>query len=791
MKVSEQWLREWINPDIDTETLIEQLTTAGLEVSSVIPVAEALSGVIVGEIMDVKSHPDADRLYVCQVSDGNQVVQVVCGASNVHVGLKVPFAQVNARLRGDIKISKVKLRGIESSGMLCSAQELGVEGGADGLLELQKSADVGKAVNDYLQLDDQIIEIDLTPNRGDCLSILGVAREVAMINDIIFEDREMAIVPAAIDDIVPVTLSTPDDCPVYTCRVVRGINAKAETPLWMREKLRCSGLHAISPVVDITNYILLELGQPMHAFDLSKLSGGVDVRRAKQGESLILLDGKMTKLNDDVLVIADQNQALAMAGIIGGKLSSVTDSTTDILLESAYFNPLTISGRARRFGVHTDSSHRFERGVDPQLQKRAIERATALLLDICGGAAGPVQRACDIDAMPQRKEIRFRSERAQQLLGISLDDGQIERYFKRLQISYTGGQGEWQCIAPSYRFDIRIEADLIEEIARLYGYNNIPQTSPEVPQVMMPKPEYVLGLDSLKDVLMARGWQEAVTYSFVDPKLQEQLSPDRPAVNLSNPLSREMSQMRTSHWSGLLNALQHNQSHQQKQVRLFEAGLNFIADGDDIDQQSWVSGVATGSVWPEQWSVDSRMIDFYDVKNDLEALFDHGRNLPEFSFEAEPHPALHPGQSARVYRDGEAVGWLGALHPEIAKSMSFDDSVILFEIKALALTVVNPRQFIEISRFPVNRRDLAIIVDESVTCRDILETIKNIGDETISQAWVFDVYRGGEIKPEQKSITLGLILSSPLRTLGDIDTEAVISKIIRELREKLNATLRD
>ena len=793
MKISENWLREWVNPDINTDELVEQLTIAGLEVDGVEPAAGQFTDVVVGEVLQVEAHPDADKLRVCQVSTGGgEPQQVVCGAANVRPGMKAPFAQVGAALPGGMKIKKAKLRGVESFGMLCSEQELGMAASADGLMDLPEEAPSGTSIDEYLQLDDVIIDLDLTPNRGDCLGVLGVAREVAAINDMEPVVGPQTAVKSSISDEFPVYLDSPAECPAYTGRVIRGIDPRATTPLWMQEKLRRAGLRAISPVVDVTNFVLLELGQPMHAFDLDKLQGSIHVRMARPAEKLTLLDGKEIELQDDILVIADEQRALAMAGIMGGEGSGVTDSTRDVFLEAAFFNPLAIAGRARRYGMHTDSSHRFERGVDPRLQLIAMERATELLIDICGGSAGPVTQVKDDDAMPQQATIILRAERVQRMLGIDIPHSQIEGYLKRLQITFTGSNGEWQLTPPSHRFDLGIEADLVEEIARLYGYNRIPETLPVVPQGMVPRAENTHQLDFYKDILTQRGWQEAITYSFVDPQLQDQLGLDRPSIGLSNPISSEMSVMRTSQWAGLITALQYNQYRQQKRVRLFETGLNFIGSEDDsIDQQLWISGIASGDYWSEQWSHSQRKIDFYDIKGDVEALLAHTRQPEHFSFSAEQHAALHPGQSARILQQGQPVGWIGVMHPELQKQLSLEGTVVLFEVNAQALIEARPRQFQPISKFPSIRRDLSFIVDESVTAEAVLAAVNGLGLNSLYKPWIFDVYQGKGVETGRKSMSLGLILLDSSRTLTDEDVEETVSHIIDVLAEKLDAALRD
>lgn len=795
MKISEKWLREWVNPEVDTRALIEQLTIAGLEVDGQMAAAGDFTDVVIAEVTDIQPHPDADKLQVCQVNDANgELKQVVCGAANVRVGMRVPFARVGAQLADDIKIKKVRLRGVESCGMLCSEQELGMAESADGLMELPNDAPLGTGIREYLDLDDQIIELDLTPNRGDCLSIMGVARDVAAINGIQFEGRIRPSVSEAIIDTLPIYLDAPEACSAYSGRVIRGINADAPTPLWMREKLRRSGIRCLHPVVDVTNYIMLELGQPMHAFDLDKLNGSIHVRMAKSGEKLVLLDGKEIEAREDILLIADDKQPLAMAGIMGGWDSAVDNQTTNIFLESAYFNPLNIAGCARSYGLHTDSSHRFERGVDPQLQSKAMQHATKLLQEIVGGQAGPVTQVIDQKHLPKPVPIKLRSDYMQRLLGVELSTEQIETYLGLLNIEFVRFNNQWAATPPSYRFDLTIEADLIEEIARLYGYNKLPQSRPEVLQSMVGTAENRLDMDYFKNVLAQRGWQEAITYSFVDPDIQQVLSPDRMAINLSNPISSEMSQMRTSHWSGLLQALSYNQNRQQHDVRLFECGLNFIAkskSAENLEQKTWISGIAAGRFWPEHWSSDNRPIDFYDIKGDLEAMLEHTRVQSQFTFVAETHPALHPGQSARIYRSGEAVGWLGALHPEIEDKLSVTGPVFLFEIRGEALFDAQARQFAPVSRYPSVRRDLALVVDIGITAAQIRDVISNTGQNTIQNISIFDVYQGKGIESERKSVALGLILQDYSRTLTDEEVEEVVSTVIAALGKKLGAVLRD
>ena len=790
MKFSESWLREWIDPDINTTTLVNQLTNAGLEASVFEQAAGKTTGVVVGEINNIQPHPNASNLTICQVSDGQDTLSVVCRVTDIRIGMKVVFAKANSRLPAGV-VKKTSLNGIESMGRLCSGEELGMSGSDTGLIELPENAVAGQAVDDYLQPDDAIINLDLTPNRADCLSILGIAREVAVINGLDFSDRDTPPIAADIDDRVEIQLDAIQDCPAYIGRVIRGVDVSAQTPWWMKEKLRRSGIRAIACVVDITNYVLLELGQPMHAFDLDSLNGAICVRYARQNETLRLLNDRHLELDPDVLVIADTSQPLALAGVMGGQLSAVMDQTSNIFLEAAFFNPSAIMGRARRYGLHTESSHRFERGVDPYLQQRAIERATALIVQICGGQAGPAVPEKASAYLPKRPQITLHSKTIDRLLGITVSNNTIERQLRQLRIDYRPtADTTWHCTAPSDRFDLNIEVDLIEEIARLHGYDKIPQSRPRLTQAMKSRPEYLSEVDSIKDILVACGWQEAMTYSFVDPHLQKELSPDRPAVNLINPLSSEMSQMRTSHWGGLIKALQYNQNHQQTQIKLFEAGLNFVVQDSAVEQKPWLSGVASGLCHLEQWGVSSRIIDFYDVKGDLQTIFEQLRRLSDFEFKAKAHPAFYPGQSAVINHQGRAVGWLGVLSPELENTLSVTGPVILFEIALSALTNALPRQFHAPSRFLENRRDLSIVVDEQLDVGAIFDVIRELADPIIKRAWIFDVYRGKNVESGRKSLSFGLILLHDLRTLTDEEIDQTLNKLIRVLGERFNATLR-
>lgn len=679
MKFSELWLREWVNPAIDSAALSDQITMAGLEVDGVDAVAGAFHGVVVGEVVECGQHPNADKLRVTKINvGGDRLLDIVCGAPNCRQGLKVAVATVGAVLPGDFKIKAAKLRGEPSEGMLCSFSELGISDDHNGIIELPQDATIGTDIRDYLKLDDSTIEISVTPNRADCLGIIGVARDVAVLNKLPLTTPAMAPVAATVQDTFPIRVEASEACPRYLGRVVKGINVKAATPLWMKEKLRRCGIRSIDPVVDITNYVLLELGQPMHAFDLDRLEGGIVVRMAEEGETLVLLDGNEAKLSSDTLVIADQKKALAMGGIFGGEHSGVNEETQNVLFECAFFSPLSIAGRARRHGLHTDASHRYERGVDPALQHTAIERATRLLLDICGGEAGPVIDVTNETTMPVRATITLRREKLDRLIGHVIADAEVSDILRRLGCVVTEGEGEWQAVAPSWRFDIAIEEDLVEEVARVYGYDNIPDVPVQAGLVMTKHREANLSLKRVKALLVDKGYQEAITYSFVDPKIQALLHPGEENLVLPSPISVEMSAMRLSLWSGLLGAVVYNQNRQQSRVRLFESGLRFVPDTQanlGIRQDVMLAGVISGHRNEEHWDLARNPVDFYDLKGDLECLLELTGKLDEIQFVAATNPALHPGQSAAIYLRGEHIGFIGVVHPELERKLDLKSTV--------------------------------------------------------------------------------------------------------------------
>jgi phenylalanyl-tRNA synthetase beta chain len=789
MKFSEQWLREWVNPQIDTQELMDQITMAGLEVDGFEPVAGQFSGVIVGEVQSVQPHPDADKLRVCQVSDGTSEVQVVCGAPNVRDGMKVPFAVVGAVLPGDFKIKKAKLRGQPSEGMLCSESELGLSENHDGLMELPADAPVGQDVADYLNLNDVTIDVDLTPNRADCLSIKGIAREVGVLNSMLVNDPAIEPVESVHSEVPDIRVEAPAGCPRYLGRILRNVNLQAESPLWMQEKLRRSGVRSIDAAVDVTNYVMLELGQPMHAFDRDEIQGGIVVRMARIGEKLVLLDGQEVELTQGTLVIADHEKPIAIAGVMGGEHSGVSPKTRDLVLESAYFDPITLAGKARHYGLHTDASHRFERGVDYKLAREAMERATGLLMDIVGGEPGEIVEVASDEDIPEDRTVDLRARRLNDVLGMEIDRTTVEEILTRLGLRVEKLLKDgWRVSVPSFRPDISIEEDLIEEVGRIYGYNNLPVTEPTGSLGLRPEQEAVRPVSAIRNFFVDLGYQEAVTYSFVDPKVQQLIDPDRKGIALANPISSDLSVMRTSLWSGLLKTVAHNQNRQQPRIRLFETGLRFLQEGERIDQQPMLAGVVVGNQYPENWANGRRTADFYDVKGDLESLF---RLLGvEVHFVGGQHPALHPGQTAELMRDGEHVGWLGTLHPQVQKNLELNGTILMFELFLNSVVTGYVPNFKEISKFPEVRRDLAIIIGSEVAFADVERVARNHAGEQLTALRAFDVYEGESLGEGNRSLALSLFWQHPERTLNEDEVHSLFNGVIDALKEELGATLR-
>jgi phenylalanyl-tRNA synthetase beta chain len=776
MKFSENWLRTWINPALDTEALGHQFTMAGLEVEALEPVAPAFNNVVVAEVLEVVKHPNADRLNVCQVNVGEaQPLTIVCGAANVAVGIKLPCARIGALLPGDFAIKQAKVRSIESFGMLCSAKELGLAAESEGLWLLPADAPVGSDLRDYLELNDTLLTLKLTPNRSDCLSIAGLAREVAAITGDTLQTVKIAEVPVTSPDVLPVKIAAAEACPLYCGRIVRDVNAAAATPVWMLRRLERSGLRSINAVVDITNYVLLEQGQPLHAFDLAKLSGGVTVRYARDAEKLKLLNEQEIELQPDLLVIADDQRALALAGIMGGAESGVETASRDVFLESAFFMPDEIAGKGRRFSLATDSSHRFERGVDFAATRTALERATQLLLEICGGNAGAISEVRG--KLPARNAILLRVSRVARVLGITLDAAQISALMQRLQFACEPQGADFLVTPPSYRFDITIEVDLIEELARLVGYDNIPALPPVAAMQMLPQSELQRPASRLRQLMVARDYQETVSYAFVDAQGERDLCGNTAPVTLQNPIASQMAVMRSSLLGGLMSALRINLARKQARVRLFEVGSCFAAG---FAQQERMAGLCYGSQFAEQWGQAARNVDFYDVKADVEALF--APLSP--GFVAALHPALHPGRSAKIMINNQSIGWIGELHPQWVQQYDLPQAPILFEVEMAALLQASVPRAGELSKFPPVRRDLAVVVDEKVAVQSLLAAMQADNAPYVVELALFDVYRGKGVENGKKSLAFRVLLQDTQKTLTDIEIDKTMLRLVAVLQQQ-------
>lgn len=799
MKFSEQWLRQWVNIDVDTQTLVNKITMAGLEVDNVEPVAADFSGIVVAEIIACDKHPDADKLRVTRVSTGKEEYQVVCGAPNARLGIRVPLATMGSMLSDNFKIKKTTIRGVDSFGMLCAAAEMGMAESSDGLMELPADAPLGQNIREYLKLEDCIIDVDLTPNRGDCLSIAGLAREVSA--NFLAEVSEEVVSPvtATINNCFPIHITAKEGCPRYIGRVIKDIDINRAVPLWLVESLRRAGLRSIDPIVDVTNYVMLEVGQPMHAFNLNALNGSINVRMAEADEKLVLLDGQNITLTTDTLVIADEHKPLAIAGIMGGEGSGVNQSTTAIFLESAFFNPITVAGKARAYGLHTDSSHRFERGVDYQLQRKAIERATVLILDLCGGQPGPVIEVVNEDYLPKQKEITLHSEKVNSLLGVTIEDSHIEALLTRLGLDMVpkdnASGAEWQVTVPSWRFDIEIEEDLVEELGRIYGYDNLPTAIPSALLKMKQEDESLVSEYDLRRLLVSRGYQETISFSFIDPLRHKLFDPQREAVTLANPIASDLSVMRTSLLPGLVKIAAYNLNRQQSRVRVFEIGQVFINEDkglkqSSIKQEQKLAAVITGGRFPEGWQSGKDSVDFYDLKGDVEALLAAGGKGKDFHFVGGEHPAMHPGQCAVVWCGDKLVGHVGAIHPSIAKKMGVSALVYLLELSLESVINGTVSCFEKLSKFPEVRRDLALIVEESCAADNLCKVIQREGGEWLREVRVFDVYMGKGVEVGYKSLAISLTLQDHSRTLKDQDVNNLVDKVVAKLEKEFNASLR-
>ncbi len=792
MKISENWLRTWVNPAIDSDTLSDQLTMLGLEVDDLSPAAKLFTGVVVGEVLTVEQHPDADRLRVTTVNIGSGVpLQIVCGAPNVRAGMKAPVATIGVVLPGDFKIKKGKLRGVESQGMLCGASEIDLEDKIDGLLELPADAPVGVNVREYLELDDNVIDISITPNRGDCFSIRGIAREIGVINQLPVTAPEIKEVAATISDEKKVVVET-DGCPRYLGRVIKNVNTKAATPVWMERALARAGIRQHSILVDITNYVLMELGQPLHAFDGGKVEGAVHVRQATVAEKLTLLNEQEVDLNEKVMVIADDTKALAIAGIMGGLSSAVSDSTTEIFLESAFFDQLYIAGRARGFGLHTDASQRYERGVDFELPLMAMHRASQLISELAGGEFGPITVAEKAELLPKREAIELNQAQVDQLLGYKVESDFISDALARLGCDVTvKAQGEWLVVPPSHRFDMAIYQDLIEEVARIHGYDNI-QISLPVIDVKLAKYQDQFELGQLRQTAVTLGYQEAISFSFADLKLEKQLNPSINPLALANPISSDLAVMRSTLLSSLIPCVQHNVNRQQSRVRFFELGLRFdyqdAASIHDLKQIPTFALVATGSRTTESWHGKAQPMDFFDFKGDIEEILAAGRLNVEYV--RSERSWLHPGQSAEILVDGKSIGYLGRLHPSLESELDLATTwVAELDQKAVLQTYVS--NFTELSRFPSVRRDIALLISDKINVSEIQGLIEKTGGALLGSTWLFDVYTGQGVEEGKRSLAFALLWQHPTRTLEDAEIKSGMDNILQVLENTYQATFKD
>ena len=792
MKIAESWLREWVSPELDTEALGHQLTMLGHEVDEITVEGEGLGDVVVAEVVEFGKHPDADRLSVCKVSTGKgDLIDIVCGAPNLFKGMKSPLATPGVTLPNGIKLRKSKIRGVVSNGMLCSAAELGLGDDSGGIISLPADAPLGTTLADYLGLPDAVFDLDLTPNRGDCFSVLGIARDVAALTDAELKNADVDGVVATIDVSLEVELLEPAGCPVFAGRVIRGIDPQARSPLWMVERLRRAGLREIHPVVDITNYVMLELGQPLHSYDRNLVTGAIRPRLAKQGEKLTLLDGKEIELNDDTLVITDNSGVIGIAGIMGGLSTAVSDATVDVFFEAAFWPPNFMAGRARRYGLHTDASMRFERGVDPAGQGRAVERATELLLEISGGAAGPTVLTTASEHIPQAKKIHLRRTRISQLLGVEIADEIVRDILVRLGLSVSNVDDGWEIVAPSHRFDIAIEADLIEEVARIHGYDSIPEITAVAATPLATATETCIDFEVVASTLVARDYQEVVTYSFIDAEADKLVSGSESQLELSNPISSEMSVMRASLWPGMLEAAAHNAARQQDRIRLFELGKTFHGSLENHIEVVRIGGLASGPVLPEQWGSKSQPVDFFDIKSDVAALLRLAGRDDEISYEAAVHPALQSGQAAKIIRNGEEIGVVGKLHPQVAKQFALKRGVFLFELDAEKTLAAQAPVAKAVSKFPTIRRDISFFVDENISSAELVKAAASAAPDLIQSIRIFDVYTGQGVEVGLKSVAIGLILQETSRTLTDDDADAAQAAAVRKLQQEFAAELRD
>jgi phenylalanyl-tRNA synthetase beta chain len=789
MRVNLEWLRDWVELG-DAERVAADLTTSGLEVDALERLPAVDGAIVVAEVLAIERHPNADKLKVCVVDDGAGQHQVVCGAPNVAAGIKAPFARVGAKLPNGKVIGAAELRGVQSNGMLCSARELELADDANGLMLLDADAPTGSPLAEYLKLDDAVLEINVTPNRGDCFSVVGIARELAARRGLRLARRAAPAQRIADGTTLAIALNAGAACPRFAGRVVRGLSRTARTPLWMRERLRRAGVRPLQPIVDVTNYVMLELGQPMHAYDFAKLEGGIEARLARAGESLTLLDGRAIALQPDMLVIADARGPVGLAGVMGGEGTAVNAGTDTVFLESAFFAPAAIAGRARRIGLHTDASLRFERGVDPSGQARALERATELLLEICGGSAGPISDVEQRADSPRRDAVTLRRDRLRAMLGVDIPAERVAAIFECLEMQVESTAQGWNITPPAFRFDIAIEEDLIEEVGRLFGYDAIPATLGSVGERLGTASEQIVSADSIADLLAVRGYAETITYSFVEPELDAVVTPSSQPVELANPIASDMAVLRQSLWPGLIGAARLNVSHQRQRLRLFEIGPQFAAVENGVEQATVVAGLALGTRAVEHWDGAGPGVDYFDVKGDVEAILRQTGAPADFRFEAATHPALTPGRTARIVRGDRTAGWLGVLHPELAKRIDKKHAPVVFSLHLEALAPATVPAYKRYSKFPSIRRDLALLVEAHVSAEALTKAAKAAAGDLLQHVVVFDVYRGKGVDSRRKSIGLGLILQDASRTLTDEDADQKMRSVMEKLEREFGATIR-
>ena len=787
MNISTRWIREWANPDVSDSELSEKLTMAGLEVDRIAPVAPAFEGLVVGHVVNCEKHPNADKLSLCEIDIGEASnLQIICGAPNVRKDLKVVVATVGSVLPSSLKIKRAKLRGVESNGMLCSESEIGLSESHEGIIELDESSILGENIRSVLDLDDQIIELDITPNRGDCFSVLGVAREVCVNYNL-----SMPSINYKADQKGNTSFNSkvtnPNECAKYLTRVIEGVNNSAETPKWMAQKLLRASQQLHSPIVDITNYVLLELGQPMHAFDLKTISGGIEVRSANKDEKLELLNGQTVALTEKTLVIADENSAIAIAGVMGGMKTATLPHSSEILLESAFFDQIAIAGIARSYGLHTEASLRFERGVDFNITRQALERATELVLEICGGKASKINECVDSKSLPALDPIEISNDKISKVLGFDLEPSWIESKFKFLEFDFTANSDKsWTIKPPSFRFDIRIAADIIEELARLYGYDKIPVQRLSVDANISTSSQAKIGSNEFSNSLVNRGYKEVITYSFISHEMHELVDPNAAKILLKNPISDDMAVMRSSLWPGLIQTAKSNIRRGHHNARFFELGQCF--SGTSVaDQVQKIAGIICGNRYDSQWSENEREVDFFDAKSDVQALLFHSKS--EYAFEAADHPALQMGQSAKIMKGSELIGWIGALSPKLQKALSMPNS-FLFEIDQKSIDQGEISCYEPFSSFQASQRDIAVVVSKEITADQLINSIRSLKQDDLVDVNLFDVYEGEHIDKGSKSIALNLTYQSIEITLTDEQLAEKVSKIVAHLESKFSAKLR-